>query len=249
MDSSWLVMGVAALIIGIAKTSFGGLGSVSVALLALVMPSTRESTAAALLLLITGDVVAVLRYRSNADWRLLKGLLPSVVPGLLLGAVFIWAVDDLVLRRTIGILLLASVLLQLTLKVRRPHVPSEADLDHRPHRALTLAAGAAAGFTTMAANAAGPVMAVYLQVSRVQKMRFLGTSAWFYFIVNLSKTPLSAGLGLFTPLVLTTAAALVPVVLVGTVFGALVIKHVQQRTFDVITLLTSVLAAGALVVV
>lgn len=63
----WLPLIVAALIIGIAKTSFGGLGSVAVALMALVMP-TKESTAAALLLLITGDIVAVLRYRSNADW-------------------------------------------------------------------------------------------------------------------------------------------------------------------------------------
>ena len=41
----WLPLIVAALIIGIAKTSFGGLGSVAVALMALVMP-TKESTAA-----------------------------------------------------------------------------------------------------------------------------------------------------------------------------------------------------------
>ena len=71
----WLPLIVAALIIGIAKTSFGGLGSVAVALMALVMP-TKESTAAALLLLITGDIVAVLRYRSNADWGMLRSLLP-----------------------------------------------------------------------------------------------------------------------------------------------------------------------------
>ncbi len=71
MDATWLLMGLAALIIGVAKTSFGGLGAVSVAMLAFVMP-TKESTAAVLLLLITGDIVAVLRYRGNADWKLLK---------------------------------------------------------------------------------------------------------------------------------------------------------------------------------
>lgn len=242
----WLPLIVAALIIGIAKTSFGGLGSVAVALMALVMP-TKESTAAALLLLITGDIVAVLRYRSNADWRLLRSLLPSVVPGLLLGAVFIRVVDDLVLRRSIGVILLISVLLQLGVSARRK--PPVVGDDSRPPRALTVGAGIAAGFTTMAANAAGPVMALYLQVSKVDKMRFLGTSAWFYFIVNVSKTPLTAALGLFTHRVLITAALMIPVVLVGTLIGVAVIGRVKQRAFDILTLLTSVVAAGALILV
>lgn len=246
MDWTWVLMGVAALIIGIAKTSFGGLGSVSVAMLAFVLP-TKESTAAVLLLLITGDIVAVLRYRHNADWGLLKGVLPSVVPGLLLGAAFIWAVDDMVLRRSIGALLLISVILQLVAKLRQAPLVDDAD-DHRPPRAFTIGAGIAAGFTTMAANAAGPVMALYLQLSRVQKMRFLGTSAWFYLIVNVSKTPLSAALGLFTPRVLQTALVLIPVVLIGTVIGVQVIKHVKQKAFDLLTLATSIVAATALIV-
>ena len=242
----WLPLIVAALIIGIAKTSFGGLGSVAVALMALVMP-TKESTAAALLLLITGDIVAVLRYRSNADWGMLRSLLPSVLPGLLLGAVFIRVVNDLMLRRSIGAILLISVLIQLAVTARRN--PPVAGDDTRPPRALTIGAGVAAGFTTMAANAAGPVMALYLQVSKVDKMRFLGTSAWFYFIVNVSKTPLTAALGLFTPRVLTTAAMMIPVVLLGTVIGVAVIGRVKQRTFDILTLLTSVVAAGALILI
>lgn len=108
---------LAALIVGIAKTSFGGLGSVAVALLAFVLP-TKESTAAALILLITGDIVAVLRYRANADWSLLKTLLPAVLPGLLLGAGFIAITDDLVLRRSIGVLLFLSLSLQFWLKIR-----------------------------------------------------------------------------------------------------------------------------------
>ena len=59
VEWTWIAAGAAALIIGIAKTSFGGLGSIAVALLALSLP-TKESTAAALLLLITGDIIGVL---------------------------------------------------------------------------------------------------------------------------------------------------------------------------------------------
>lgn len=247
MDWTWVLMGAAAVIIGISKTSFGGLGVISVAMLALVMP-TKESTAAVLLLLIAADIIAVWRYRGDADWELLKGVLPSVLPGLLLGAVFIWAVDDLVLRRTIGGLLLVSLLLQLLSKVRRPAGPQAPAPDHRPPLAFTVGAGIAAGFTTMAANAAGPVMALYLQLSRVDKWRFMGTSAWFYLIVNLSKTPFTAALGLFTHRVLTTSALLLPMVFVGAAIGLHVIRHVGQRAFDIITLLTSAVAATALII-
>lgn len=245
IETGWVLAVLAALVIGVAKTSFGGLGSLAVALLAFTLP-TKESTAAALLLLITGDVVAVLRYRRNADWRLLRALLPAVAPGLLLGAVFINFVDDLVLRRSIGLILLISVLIQLTLTwLGRANQTKD---DAPPPRPLTIGAGVAAGFTTMAANAAGPVMALYLQLAKVEKMRFLGTSAWFYFIVNVAKTPLSAGLGLFTGQVLQTAAVLVPVVLLGTLIGTRLIGRVQQRTFDIFTLVTSVLAAAALII-
>ena len=134
----WVLLGCAALIVGVAKTSFGGLGSVAVALLALAMP-TKESTAAALLLLIVGDIVAVLRYRKAADWSLLRALLPAVVPGLLLGAWFLSVVDDLVLKRAIGWFLLAFVLIQLVwqLTANRRAVAA----DGPPHRALSLGAG------------------------------------------------------------------------------------------------------------
>ncbi|HNV10124.1 MAG TPA: sulfite exporter TauE/SafE family protein, partial [Propionibacteriaceae bacterium] len=97
----WLWMALAALVVGISKTSVGGLGAIAVAIFALVMPA-KESTAAVLLLLIVGDVVAVLRYRRHADWKLLLSLLPWVLPGLALGAWFLGRVDDQVLRKSIG---------------------------------------------------------------------------------------------------------------------------------------------------
>lgn len=249
MEWTWIAAAAAALIIGIAKTSFGGLGAIAVALLALALP-TKESTAAALLLLITGDIIGVLRYRRSADWSLLKALLPSVVPGILLGALFIHFVDDVVLRRSIGVILLISVVLQLVLSTLARRRASEPAFDAGPpHRALTVGAGVAAGFTTMAANAAGPVTAVYLQLAKVDKMRFLGTSAWFYFIVNVAKTPLTGSLGLFTPQVMLTVAWGIPVVLLGTMIGVAVIHRVPQRTFDVLTLLASIVAASTLLVI
>lgn len=64
LDVAGLV--TAAVLVGFAKTALGGVGLVSVALFASVLPA-RASTGALLLLLLVGDVVAVLVYRRHAD--------------------------------------------------------------------------------------------------------------------------------------------------------------------------------------
>lgn len=254
------LVGLAALVIGISKTSVGGFAAMAVAVFATVLPA-KESTAAVLLLLITGDVVAVARYRRAADWGLLRRLLPSVLPGVAVGAVFLWAVSDLALRRTIGGLIAAMVLVQVWARWRTRRAAGEAaaaraeggadvgtEVGRAEHPLVAVAAGIAAGFTTMTANAAGAVMTLYLLAMRVEKLRFIGTSAWFFLIVNVSKVPFSAGLGLFRPESLRLVAALVPAVLVGTWLGVLLIRRLSQVTFERVALAGSALAAVALLV-
>jgi uncharacterized membrane protein YfcA len=233
---------VAALLVGFAKTAVGGLASISVAIFASVMPA-RESTAAILLLLLTGDLVAVWHYRRNADWPLLRRLVPMVLPGLALGALFLAIVDDTVLRRSIGVLLLVLGMLQLLLYWRSPDSTRVGG-----SRAAAFGTGLAAGFTTMTANAAGPVMTLYLVAQGVEKRRFLGTSALFFFGVNLCKIPFSAGLGLFTSNTLQRTLLLVPWVLLGAWAGLHGAKRLSQRRFDQAVLATTIVSAVVLVV-
>ena len=58
--------------------------------------------------------------------------------------------------------------------------------------------GVFSGFTTMIANAAGPVMTVYLEAMGVKKEEFVGNMAWFFAGINLIKVPFSVRLGLVT---------------------------------------------------
>ena len=62
---------VAALLVGVSKTGIGGLGVLVVAVFALIIPSTKQSTGIVLPLLIFGDTVAVLAYRRHAQWKYL----------------------------------------------------------------------------------------------------------------------------------------------------------------------------------
>lgn len=236
-----LLMGLAALVIGFSKTALGGLAVVSIAIFATILPA-KESTAAVLVLLIVGDFVAVWHYRHDADWSLIRRLLPAVLPGLVLGSVFLRMVSDDVLRRGIGVVLLVLLLLQLLAKWR-----SEAPASNvHEHPAVAWIAGIGAGFATMTANAAGAVMTLYLSTSGVEKRRFIGTNAWFFLIVNLVKVPFSVGLGLMHWPDLTRAALLAPLILFGGVLGYAIVRRISQRRFDVAVLLASTVAATAL---
>ncbi len=261
------LLAVAALIVGFSKTSIGGLATIAVAIFATVTPA-RESTAAILLLLITGDVVAVAHYRRDCDWSLLVHLLPSVLPGILLGTWFLAVVDDGVLRRSIGAMLAVMAVIQLLTRWRasradlaaraarihqtQPAVPGGAapppdqPLPVRTSRAASIGTGVLAGFTTMTANAAGAVMALYFVANRVDKRRFLGTSSWFFLSINLVKVPFSAGLGLYTQTTLLRTLVLAPIVVVGALVGVRVARRMSQARFDTAVLAASVLSAAAL---
>ena len=238
-----LAMGAAALVVGYSKTALGGLGVVAVAIFATVLPA-KQSTAAILAVLIVGDLVAVWHYRRDADWTIVRRLLPAVLPGLAIGSVFLGVVDDTTLRRTIGAILLVLVLLQLVVKWRA----GEESSSLHERRGPAWAAGSAVGFATMTANAAGAVMTLYLSAAGIDKRRFVGTNAWFFLIVNLVKVPFSVGLGLMHWRDVGRAGVLAPLVLLGGLLGYATVRRISQRGFDVAVLVASAVAAVALLV-
>lgn len=242
---AWILLATGALLVGVAKTALGGLATVAVALYAAAMPA-RESTAALLLVLLVGDLLAVSRYHAHCDWRLIRHLLPGVVPGVVLGAAALAVVDDLTLRRGIGALLLALLLLQLWVRAVERRSGSGRREWGRPARAAT---GAAAGAATMVANAAGPVMTLYLLGQRVDKLGFLGTSAWFFLCVNLTKLPFSVGLGLVDGSMIVLAVVLAPVVVAGGLLGVRLADRLRQGPFEYAVIATSAVSAAALLMV
>lgn len=232
---AWVLLAIAALTIGLAKTAIPGGGILPVALFAAVLPA-RTSTAALLLLLIVGDMFALIAYRRHAHWPTLLRLAPAVVAGLLAGFAFLALGDDSIVRRAIGVILLAMIAVTLWRRWRQ----GKADAVPAEHGVVVASTyGALAGFTTMVANAAGPVMSMYFLAMRTPVQVFLGTSAWFFAIVNLVKVPFLAGIGLFDGRVLLMDAVLIPLVVVGALIGVRVARRMKQQVFDgIVTALT-----------
>lgn len=231
----WSVLVTAALLVGFAKTAIGGIGAIATALFAAVLPA-RESTGALLPLLLAGDVIAVSAYRKHADWPTLVRLMPSVAAGVLVGAGFVARADDAVMRRTIGVLLVGLVALSVVQRVRKRPVEVRG-------RLAGAAFGSAAGFATMVANAAGPVMAIYLLAAGASMLSFLGTGAWFFLLVNLFKLPFSIALGLVDLGSLRLDAQLLPALAVGALLGRLVIGRLDKSVFEVLVLVFTAAAS------
>ncbi len=228
----WLVLVVAALAAGLTKTAMPALGTIPAALFAAVLPA-RESTGAVLGLLLLGDVIAVAIYHSHADWAALRKLLPSVLAGVLLGVVVLWFADDAGVRRMIGGILVFLVLLSVAMVVQRRR-SAEAPRPVPPMLAHLY--GPLGGFTTMVANAAGPVMSLYFVAARFPVGALLGTAAWFFLLVNAIKLPFSLGLGLITPESVATNLLLVPALLVGALLGRIAARRISRLWFERVVL-------------
>jgi uncharacterized protein len=227
----------AALLVGFSKTGMPGAAIPAVALMAEAFRGeTRLSVGALLPILLVGDLFAVAYYRRHADWGRLVELCPYVLIGMVPGYVVLSLAPDRALRILLG----AIVLVLLILQVARQHFAWKPLPDRRW---LVGSTGLLAGFGTTVGNAAGPVMGIYLVSQRFGKEEFLGTAAWFFLLVNLSKAPFFAALGMITPLTLKLDALLVPIVVLGALTGVSVLKRMPQGVFNVLVLLLAGIAA------
>ncbi len=234
--SPWeLVLAViGALFVGVSKTGIGGLGVLASALFALLMPA-KKSAGFVLPLLIFGDVVAAASYGRHATWAHIRRMFPWTAGGIVLGWLTMGQINDRQAKLLIGGLVLGLTALQVAR--RRMGAANAA-----PGVWFAPVVGVLAGFTTLVANAAGAIMAIYLLALRLPKLEFVGTAAVFFLAVNLFKVPFMVNLGLLTTESFTFTLWLAPAVFAGTLGGRWLLPRLNQRTFENVTLALGALA-------
>lgn len=219
----WLLGAVCAFSVGVAKTGMPGLGILAAPVFVLLVGDARLSAAWLLPLLICADAFAVVYYRRHAAAGALFTLLPWVMIGMAGGAVMLRYPDRLI-RPVVGTISLVMLLLFLWRQRRTTPLPP-ADWKHAGFY------GTSAGFATMVANAAGPVMNMYLLTKQLPREEFVATGAWFFFIVNLSKVPVYAKLELFSSRSLSFNLALIPFVIAGALTGRKLLFLMPEKIF------------------
>lgn len=214
----------AVLISAISKGGFGGgLGIVSVPLLALVI-SPAEAAAIMLPLLCVMDVIGVRAYWGIFDRQVLWAMLPGSLLGIVLGTLAFGYLDDNIVRLLLGII--------ATVFAARFLIGTAASRIATSHNTAKGAFwGMLGGFTSTLAHAGGPPANVYMLPLRMNKTIFVGTSVILFAVINLAKILPYAVLGLFEREVLWTALILAPVAALGMFLGVWLHKRVSDRIF------------------
>jgi uncharacterized membrane protein YfcA len=238
----WFFIVFVAVLVGLSKTALSGLLMLATAVMANVFGG-KATTGIILPMLIVGDVFAVYYYKSNADWKSIKKLLPWTLVGFFVAAIIGNMVNDKQFKFVIGICVAVCLLLLIYIEKRGENFQVPRKLWFY---GLT---GTAAGFATMIGNVAGPIFSVYLLSMGYKKKDFMGTSAVFFMIVNLLKVPLQVffwrniGLGQAA-----LAVLVIPAVAVGAFIGVNILKKINEKVFRYLIIFMTAIATARLLI-
>ena len=223
--SSWFWLLFSAMLIGMAKAGVNGLGLIAVPLMAAIFGG-KVSSGLLLPMLVAADVFGVAYYNRHAHRQFLWRLIPAAVAGVLLG---VWVGDrisDDVFKALIAVFIIASLLLMIWQE--RGGLPARLGTSWY----FGTAFGLLGGFTTMIGNAAGPILSVYLLSTRLPKNNFIGTGAWFFFLINLFKVPFHVFVWktISWPSLSLNLVSL-PAIALGILIGIRIVRFIPEREF------------------
>jgi uncharacterized membrane protein YfcA len=242
----WAAVIFSGICIGLSKTGVNGATTIVIPLMALIF-GAKESTGVVLPMLCFADLLAVVWYRRNAEWKYIFRLLPWALAGFAL-ALF---VDTIVPAKGFKILIgvcIAGSLVVMFWNDRR------GDRDRQGKEAavpsvwwVTALFGIAGGFSTMIGNAAGPIMSVFLLSMRLPKTGFIGTAAWFFMIVNYLKLPLQILVWHnITTGGLRFGVTLIPAIIVGAALGIVLVKRVSEAHYRILVYVMTLVSTALL---
>src|SRR5882762_10280204 len=157
-SGNWMLIALAAFIIGLSKAGLKGIDMMNVTLMAIVFGG-KASTGIVLPLLCVADVMAVLYYHRHAKWPHFWKLLPWIVAGILIGVIVGKDLNEALFRKIMAIIILLTVIIMFWLEIRKTPVVPE-------NKFFASGLGLVSGFTTMLGNLAGAFSNIYFLAMR-----------------------------------------------------------------------------------
>ena len=233
----WGLLLLCGLLIGMSKTGLAGVGLMVVPILANAFGG-RPSVGLLLPILIFADVFAVTWYNRHAEWKHILRLIPWALLGIVVATLVGRNLSDVTFNRLLAALVVAgiAILVWRDLRGDKVKIPKS--------RWFAAVLGLTGGFATMIGNAAGPVMSLYLLSMRLPKNSFIGTGAWFFFIVNVSKVPLH----IWSWKTITLDSFLldvlmIPAIAAGAFLGIWLVRLFPERIYRLLIIVTTLLSA------
>jgi uncharacterized membrane protein YfcA len=222
--TNWILIFLAAFIIGLSKAGLKGVDMMNVTIMAIVFGG-KASTGIVLLLLCAADILAVSYYKRHVQWPHFWKLLPWMMAGILLGVFAGRDLDESLFRKIMATIIILTVIIMVVLEARKNLIV--------PHnRSFVAGIGLIAGFATMMGNLAGAFSNIYFLAMRMPKNDFIGTAAWLFLVINLFKLPFQVFYWKNIDLqVLKTDLACLPALVAGFWTGVLIVARIKDESY------------------
>jgi uncharacterized membrane protein YfcA len=190
-------------------------------------------------ILIAGDIFSVIYYKKHADKNSIKKLIPFALAGIIIGMVTGNHLSGDSFNRIIASLIIISLVIilinqNLLKKGANLNIGSKAGSStflSKTGPVFSLATG----FVSMLGGAGGPVISTYNLITNISKNAFIGTTAWFFFFVNLMKLPLYLFVWKnISTNSLITDLYLLPITALGILSGIYIVKKINEKAFKTI---------------
>lgn len=218
-----------------------GAGIIAIPVLVFVMPIHTAVPIMGLLAFILFIFLTV-RDRRDVIWGELKLLVPPTILGVIAGALLFKNLDNVLLLRLLGVLIISFAIYVLAVQhVRLPQI--------RCSGKWALPAGfVGAVIDTMFGGGGGTLVVIYMHMRGIGKTQFRATVAtlWFFeMIARLAGYTLS---GFYTLSTLLLAVLMLPVVWAGTAVGEHIGNRISQDMFSKVLAVMLLLSGISLLV-
>jgi uncharacterized membrane protein YfcA len=199
------------------------LANLATPLLALAIGPIKAA-AILLPLMIIQDAGGVWAFRRSFDAGILKLMLPASAFGILLGFALARFVDSHAVELAVGLVSILFAARQLWVEFH--------GIQNRPAGPVFGAAcGVFAGFTSQIAHAGVPPYQMYVMPKRLPHDILVGTTAIFFAVTNWLKVPAYVALGQFSRETILLDLILIPVALLSTFLGVILVRKVSSKAF------------------
>ena len=231
----WTILILSAMLIGMSKVGVPGVSLIVIPALAMIFGG-KPSTGVLLPMLMLADIFGVTYYHRHADWKNLIRMFPWALGGLFIGVWIGDIVNEYWFKKIISVLVFLSLGLMLRKKKESLNYPN------RWWYAPLM--GILGGFATMMGNVAGPVFAIYLLAMDLPKSRFIGSTAWFFLIINFTKFPLQMFVwnNIKVDYILINLL-LLPAIGIGAYLGILLVKRIPEQSYRTFVILITGISA------
>ena len=225
----WALVILGAVFVGMSKGGLPGTNGIPVWMYVKVF-GAKESVGMLVSVLICADIYAVLIYRRHTDLKFVKGMLPFLIGGTLIGTLVFKLLPGAFYEHFIGVILLLLVFFHFWSKRVRPE-QSEKQPGRR-NRHLEPIVSVFSGLFSMLANAGSVLLVTYLIRLSLPRLVFLGTFATLILVSNVVCLPLHYLIGTVTLSDLPLSVGLGLLSIIGVIVARLLVSFIPPKPYE-----------------